>query len=50
LTLGNLCLDQEQVQEAVQCFQKFLSLEKGPAAKEIRDEVTALIDGLREEL
>jgi len=25
-------------------------LEKGPAAKEIRDEVTALIDGLREEL
>ena len=50
LTLGNICLDQEMVQEAVQCFQKFLVLEQGPASKEIRDEVAALVEGLREEL
>lgn len=50
LTLGNICLDQELVQEAVQCFQKFLALEQGPSSKEIRDEVAALVDGLREEI
>ena len=49
LTLGNICLDQEQVQESIQCFKKFLKLEKSPASREICDEVAALIDGLKDE-
>ena len=50
LTLGNICLDQDQVQEAVQCFKKFLDHEKSPASEDIRNEVSALIEGLKGEV
>ncbi|NIP49266.1 MAG: tetratricopeptide repeat protein, partial [Gammaproteobacteria bacterium] len=49
LTLGNICLDQELVQDAVHCFKEFLQREKSPASKEICDEVKALVDGLKSE-
>ena len=49
LTLGNICLDQEQVQESVHCFKEFLKLETSPASQEICAEVSALIDGLKGE-
>jgi tetratricopeptide (TPR) repeat protein len=49
LTLGNICLDQEQVQESVHCFKEFIKHEQSPASKEICDEVSALIEGLKGE-
>jgi tetratricopeptide (TPR) repeat protein len=49
LTLGNICLDQEQIQESVHCFNEFLKREKSPASKDICDEVAALIEGLKSE-
>lgn len=50
LTFGNICLDQDLVQEAVQCFRSFLKLEKSPSFYEIRDEVGALLKDLEQEL
>lgn len=50
LTLGNICLDQEKSQEALQAFQEFLRHEQSPAAADIRNEVAAVIDGLKAEL
>ncbi len=47
LTLGYICLDQDRTQEAIDNFQQFLRLEKSPAAKYLRDEVSAVIDGLK---
>lgn len=47
LTMGYICLDQDLTQAAIDNFQQFLQLEKSPAAKAIRDEVLALIDGLK---
>lgn len=47
LTLGNICLDLDRTQEAVENYQQFLRLEKSPAAKQIRDEVSAVIEGLK---
>ena len=49
LTLGNICLDKELPQEAVQCFQAFLKHGTSPASEDIRKEVAALIEGLRDE-
>ena len=50
LTLGNIFLDQEQPREALHFFQEFLLREQSPAAKEIRDEVSAVVEGLKSEL
>jgi tetratricopeptide (TPR) repeat protein len=50
LTLGNICLDQEKPREALQAFQEFLMRERSPAAKEVRDEVAAVVEGLKAEL
>jgi len=47
LTLGYVCLDQDRTQEAIDHFQQFLRLEKSVTAKNIRDEVAAVIDGLK---
>ena len=47
LTLGYIRLDQDRNQEAIDNFQQFLRLEKSIAAKNIRDEVLAVIDGLK---
>ncbi len=47
LTLGYICLDQERTQEAIDNFQQFLNLETSSAAKYVRDEVAAVIDGLK---
>ena len=47
LTLGNIYLDLDRTQDAVENYQQFLRLEKSPAAKQICDEVAAVIDGLR---
>ncbi len=47
LTLGYIRLDQDRTQEALDNFQQFLRLEKSTAAKNIRDEVAAVIDGLK---
>ncbi len=47
LILGYICLDHDRTQEAVDNFQQFLRLEKSAAAKNIRDEVAAVIDGLK---
>ncbi len=47
LTLGYVYLDQDRNQESIENFQQFLRLEKSPAAKQIRDEVAAVIDGLK---
>jgi tetratricopeptide (TPR) repeat protein len=46
LTLGNICLDQDRTQDAVENYQQFLRLERSPSAKQIRDEVAAVIEGL----
>lgn len=46
LTLGNIYLDQERIQEAIENYRQFLRLETSPVAKEIRDEVAAVIEGL----
>lgn len=50
LTLGNICLDQEQTREALELFQEFLRHERSPAAHDIRNEVAAVIAGLKEEM
>lgn len=47
LTLGYIYLDMDKNQESIENFQQFLRLEKSAAAKQIRDEVTAVIDGLK---
>lgn len=49
LTLGNICLDQEKPAEALHSFQEFLRHEQSPAAADIRNEVAAVIDGLKAE-
>ena len=46
LILGYICLDLDRTQETIDNFKQFLRLEKSPAAKSIRDEVSAVIDGL----
>ncbi len=50
LTLGNLCLDQERAREALHFFQEFLLREKSAGAEEIRQEVAAVVEGLKAEL
>ena len=50
LTLGNLYLDRDDIGEALQAFQEFLTLENSPAAEDIRFEVAAVVDGLKAEL
>ena len=47
LLLGYVYLDQDRNQESIDNFQQFLRLEKNPDAKQIRDEVAAVIDGLK---
>ena len=47
LLLGYVYLDQDRNQESIDNFQQFLRLEKSPDAKQIRDEVAAVIDGLK---
>ncbi len=47
LLLGHICLDQDRIQESVDNYRQFLRLETSPAAKQIRDEVAAVIEGLR---
>ena len=47
LTLGYIYLDMDKSQESIDNFQQFLRLEKSAAAKQIRDEVSAVIDGLK---
>ena len=47
LTLGYIYLDMDKSQESVDNFQQFLRLEKSAAAKQIRDEVSAVIEGLK---
>lgn len=47
LTLGYIYLDQDRHREASEQFRQFLRLEKSPAAKQIRDEVAAVLDGLK---
>ena len=47
LILGYLYLDQDRTQESVDNFKQFLRLEKSSVAKNIRDEVSAVIDGLK---
>jgi tetratricopeptide (TPR) repeat protein len=47
LILGYICLDQDRTQEAIDNFKQFLRLEKSSAAKNIRAEVSAVIDGLK---
>lgn len=47
LTLGNICLDQDQAGEAVEHYEQFLRIETSPGAKQIRDEVNAVLEGLR---
>jgi tetratricopeptide (TPR) repeat protein len=50
LTLGNICLDLDEAGDALRNYEKFLACEHSPAAREIREEVAALIEGLKEEL
>lgn len=50
LTLGNLCLDEEKPREALHNFQQFLLHERSPGSKEIREEVAAVVEGLKAEL
>ena len=47
LTLGYIYLDLDRNQESINNFQQFLRLEKSSAAKQIREEVAAVIDGLK---
>jgi tetratricopeptide (TPR) repeat protein len=47
LILGYIYLDQDRTQESIDNFKQFLRLEKSSAAKNIRDEVSAVIDGLK---
>lgn len=47
LTLGYVCLDQDRHSEARDAFSQFLRLEKNPAAEALRNEVTAVLDGLK---
>lgn len=47
LTLGNICMDLDRNEDAINWFQQFLMLEIDPAAKSIRDEVAAVIEGLK---
>lgn len=47
LTLGYVYMDLDKNEESVSNFQQFLRLEKSPDAKQIRDEVAAVIDGLK---
>lgn len=47
LTLGYIYLDMDRNQESIDNFQQFLRIEKSPAAKQIREEVAAVIDGLK---
>jgi tetratricopeptide (TPR) repeat protein len=50
LTLGNICLDQDHNREALHWFQEFLMRERDPGATEIRDEVAAVVEGLKAEM
>ncbi len=47
LTLGYVCLDLDRSEEAVEHFQQFLRLEQDPAAKQLKEEVSAVIEGLK---
>lgn len=47
LALGNICMDLDRNEDAMNWFQQFITLETDPAAKQIRDEVAAVIDGLK---
>ncbi len=50
LTLGNIYLDQDRSEKALQYFQEFLMYENSPAAEDIRAEVAAVVDTLKAEL
>ena len=50
MTLGNICLDQEKPRQALDWFQKFLLHERSAGAADIREEVAAVVAGLKEEL
>lgn len=47
LSLGNLYLGQDKSKAALEAFERFLTLETDPAAKEVREEVKAVIEGLK---
>ena len=47
LTLGYVYMDQDRSREAGEQFRQFLRLEKSPAARDIRDEVKALLEDLK---
>jgi tetratricopeptide (TPR) repeat protein len=50
LTLGNVCLAQEKTREALQAFERFLRSEQSAAAEDVRNEVAAVVAGLKDEL
>ncbi len=50
LTLGNICIDQERLAEAIQYFELYLKKEKSPQAAEMIAEVKAVVEGLKEEM
>ena len=47
LILGYIYLDQDRTEESIDNFKQFLRLEKSSAAKNLRNEVSAVIDGLK---
>lgn len=48
--LGNIAIDNDQMQIAAYCFKQYLQFEKSPDAKEIIVEVKAVLADLEEEL
>jgi len=50
LTLGGIAMDLEEMQDAIRYYQLYLKHETSAQAAEMRAEVKAVVEGLKEEL
>jgi hypothetical protein len=50
LTLGGICMDQERMADALKHYRKYLQYETSPQARDMLEEVKAVVEGLQEEL
>jgi hypothetical protein len=50
LTMGSICLDQERITDTIRYFELYLKTETSPRAEEMRREVQAVLEGLKEEV
>jgi hypothetical protein len=48
--MGSICLDQERITDTIRYFELYLKTETSPRAEEMRREVQAVLEGLKEEV